>query len=81
MLIPARVHILQGIIQTIAVLIKALGVGGVGNNRIRADKPPYQRVIVTGIIIVKPGGVKALAGEKDIYTYTNSYRRMSFGVA
>jgi hypothetical protein len=78
---PAGINILQGIIQAVTVPIKALGVGGIGDNGIRADKPPYQRVIVTGIIIVKPGGVKALAGEKDIYTYTNSYRRMSFGVA
>jgi hypothetical protein len=57
---PTRVHILKRIIQAVAISVKALRVSGIRNYAIRADKPPYRWVIVTGIIVVKAGGVKVM---------------------
>ena len=37
-LMPTRIPILQRIIQTVAVPVKSLGVGGVGHNAIRTDE-------------------------------------------
>jgi hypothetical protein len=37
--------------------------GGVGNNGIRADKAAYRRVIISGVVVVKAGAIRALAGE------------------
>ena len=60
---PARIHILKGVIKAVAVPVKALGVGGIWNNGIRGYKPPYPCIIIPGPVIVKAGRVKAVAGE------------------
>jgi hypothetical protein len=61
--LPTRIYILQRIIQTVAIAVKALRIGGIGYYRIRADEPAYLRVVVSGIIVVQPGGVKGVARE------------------
>ena len=38
-----------------------------GHYRIRADKPTYRGIIVPGPVIVKAGGIKALAGKEYIH--------------
>jgi hypothetical protein len=38
----------------------------VGNNGIRADKPPNRWVVVTRVIVVKTGGIKTFAGEEPV---------------
>ena len=58
---PARAYVLQRIVQAVAVAVKALGVSGIGYNCIRADEPAYQWIVVAGVIVVQPGGVKAFA--------------------
>ena len=63
---PARIHILQWVIQHIAVSVKALWIGRIGNNTIRADKPPYYGIVVSRIVEVQPGIVKPLAGKEAV---------------
>jgi hypothetical protein len=45
-----------GVIQVVAVSVKALGVGGVGHYGIRADKPPN----IDGILRDNKANLKAL---------------------
>jgi hypothetical protein len=45
----------------ISFLIYQISIKYRGN--IRADKPPNGSIIIPGTVIVKPGGVKPLAGE------------------
>jgi hypothetical protein len=63
---PARVNVPQRIIKTIGVPVVTLRIGRVGDNGIRADKPPQPCIIVPGIVEVKPRLVQPLAGELDI---------------
>ena len=61
--VPTRIHISQGIIQTIAIPVKRLRIGPIRHYRIRTNKPPDSGIVVAGIVEVKTGAVKSLAGE------------------
>ena len=60
---PRRVHILQRVVNTIAVTVQGLGIGGTLHNDIRADEPAGYRVIVARAVVVQAGAVQPLSGE------------------
>ena len=66
---PARIHILQRIIQAVGIPVIRLWTGQIRYYSIRADKPPCHWVIVPGVIVVKPGVVQPLAGKLPIGRY------------
>jgi hypothetical protein len=63
---PARVYVSEWIIQAIAVPVKALGVGGIRYNGIRADESAHACIIVPCPVIVKPRTIQSLPCKKNI---------------
>jgi len=62
----ARVRVLQRVVDAVAVAVQGLRVAEALDNRIRADKPPNHRIIVSGIVVVETSGVKPLAGKPAV---------------
>ena len=60
---PTWIRILSGIIQTIAVPVQALGVGGVRHYGIRRNESAHACIIVPCPVIVKPYAIQSLAGK------------------
>ena len=61
----AGVLVPERIVEHVAVAIQGLRVGEALHQCIRADKPPYCRIVVPGTIVVQAGArVQPLAGEK-----------------
>ena len=57
------INILQGVIQDVAVSIECLRVSVVWYYTVRADEPPYGRIVVPGIVVIQACAVKPLARE------------------
>ena len=59
---PTRIHVLQRIIQAVAIAVESLRVGGIGYYGIRADEPAYCRIVVAGVVEIEAAVVQPLAG-------------------
>ena len=60
---PARIHVFQRIVPTIAVAVQRLGIARRLHKGIGLDEPPQLRIVVPGVVEVQPTRIQPLAGE------------------
>jgi len=61
---PRGVGVLEWIVVNVRVAIQTLRIAWVGHNGVRLHKPPYDRVVVAGTVVVQARAViQPLAGE------------------
>ncbi len=67
---PARINILERVIQAIAVSIQGLRILVVLHYGIRAYEPAYRRIIISSVVVVQAGIVQPLAGKQLVRIYS-----------
>lgn len=65
-MISGRISPTNRIILYVAVAVKAGRVGSRADESITAGEAAYGRVIVSGTVVVQPGGVQLLTGEQVV---------------
>ena len=60
---PARINILERVVQHMGVFVPGLGILPIWNKCVSADKPPDLRIIVPGVVEVEAAVVQPLPGE------------------